>query len=868
LATKIATVRTIYPYTVVPTLPPRLERLRTLAYNGWWSWNPEAEELFARLDPDIWAATHRNPVALLGRLPQRHLERFAEDEAFVGLLDEVWESFHSHLSDPGWFGRRYPQSRLCVAYFSMEYGLSDCFPIYSGGLGVLSGDHLKSASDLGLPLVGVGLAYTEGYFRQALNTDGWQTERYPVNDWSTMPVEIMTGPHGEDDSRELRVAVELPTGPVVARILRIQVGRVPLYLLDTHLEKNRPEDRLITSRLYVGDREMRIKQELLLGVGGMRALTLLGVRPTVCHMNEGHSAFLALERIRQLMEQSKLDFGAAREAAAASTAFTTHTPVPAGNDEFTLELVDHQLRPLRESLGLTSEQLLTLGRTATDGRADSAPARFSMAVLALKLSTHHNAVSKLHATVSRAMWQPLWPELATQEVPIDAITNGIHTRSWVSPEVASLYDRYLGRPWRDDPSNAATWARVETVPGLELWRTRCRLREQLVAFVRQHLRLQAERRGASSAELAEAEEALDPDALTLGFARRFATYKRANLLFRDLDRLARIINDSRRPVQFIFAGKAHPNDEEGKRLVREVVQTAHRPELRGRIVFLPDYDIRIARAMVGGVDVWLNCPRRPYEASGTSGMKAAANGVLNLSVLDGWWPEAWTPELGWAIGRGEENPDPNAQDEADARDLYEQLEHDVAPLFFDRDRNDMPRGWIAKVKRTVATLAPQFSTHRMVQEYCERVYLPASERGQQLAAEGYRGARELERWKVSVAAAWHEVKLVRVQTQGPLQLPVGGELHVEALVQLGSLGPLAKGGIAVELCYGLLGGAHRTDRLSAVATCYAGTTPEGLHRFVGVLPCGEAGAHGFSVRVLPTNPALTQRFETGLVRWG
>jgi starch phosphorylase len=856
-------MRTVRTVTVVPTLPPPLRELRPLAYNLWWSWNPEAEELFSRLDPELWQRTHRNPVLLLGRMDQKRLERFASDDAYLGHLADVGDRFERYMADPGWFGRTFKGRAAHIAYFSAEYGLSDCLPIYSGGLGILSGDHLKSASDLGLPLTAVGLAYSEGYFRQALNADGWQVERYPRNDFSRLPVEPVSVATGGPDGAEtpLLVGLDFPQGRVVARVWKVQVGRVALYLLDTNVEQNRPEDRGITSQLYGGDHEQRIQQELVLGVGGMRVLAALGIEPTACHMNEGHSAFLGLERIAQLRARHGLSFDEAWEAASAGNAFTTHTPVPAGNDEFSPDLIDKYLGRYREEQGLSREQLLARGRADPNDPSS----RFSMAVLALRLSDRANGVSKLHARVSRAMWSALWPELPVHEVPISAITNGVHTRTWLSAEMTALFRRHLGPRWLDEPADHSVWERVDSIPDVELWRTQRRQREQLVTFVRRHLRAQAEQRGAGPAELAAADDALDPDALTLGFARRFATYKRATLFFHDLERLARILADRERPVQILFAGKAHPRDDGGKELIRKVVQLSRTPELRGKVAFLEDYDMRVARALVGGVDLWLNTPRRPLEASGTSGMKAAANGAINLSVLDGWWCEGFAPESGWAIGRGEEQKDPDRQDEADARDLYELLEREVVPLFYDRDRNGMPRGWLSRMRSSIRRICPVFNTNRMVEEYTRSVYLPASERWLRFSAEGMRDVRTLSAWREEVGRKWGEVRVLRVMPRGASEVQVGAPLEIEAEVHLGALSPAD---VAVDLCYGPLGGRHDFEEGEVAPMLHKTDLGEGRHLFTGTLRSQDTGEHGYAVRVLPWNENLPHRFKTGLLRWG
>ncbi|HEX9078654.1 MAG TPA: alpha-glucan family phosphorylase, partial [Desulfuromonadaceae bacterium] len=648
-------------------------------------WEPEAINLFKRLDPELWKETRHNPVEILGILQQATLDGLKTDEGFMSHLAEVDEKLKEYLSSKTWYEKNYKGKKaMRVAYFSMEFGLHESIPVYSGGLGVLAGDHLKSASDLGIPLAGVGLLYRQGYFRQYLNIEGWQQEFYPENDFYNLPLHLERDPSGAPREFEL----DLTGRQVKVHIWRVQVGRIPLYLLDTNLEENSPEDREITTRLYGGDQDMRIRQEILLGIGGIRALRLLGAEPDVCHMNEGHAAFLALERIRFLMEERKLRFNEALEAVRAGNVFTTHTPVEAGIDHFSAELLEKYLGRYYRSLGLSREEFLGLGRQNPKNPHET----FCMAVLALKLAGHCNGVSQLHGEVSRRMWKNIWPELPEEHLPLTSITNGVHIRSWLSGKMAGLLIRYLGPRWLEDSTDASLWRRVARIPDTELWRTHDRCREQLVDFSRRRLKEQLRQVGLTPKEQAVADEVLDPDILTIGFARRFATYKRGTLLLRDLDRLARILNDLERPVQIIFAGKAHPADHHGKELIRQIVQLSHQERFRHRVVFLEDYDLGVARHLVQGVDVWLNTPRRPMEASGTSGMKVAFNGGLNLSVLDGWWVEGYKNNNGWAIGRGEVYEDVEYQNEVEGRAIYDLLENEVVPLFYDRGPDGIPRG--------------------------------------------------------------------------------------------------------------------------------------------------------------------------------
>jgi starch phosphorylase len=864
-------MRPSHTFRVIPSLPDKLERLRQLAHNLWWSWNHEAIELFRRLDRDLWESTGHNPVLMLGSIRQERLEKVAEDDGFMAHCHRVCREFDRYLASRGtWYQKTYghaakqgpsTDSDHRIAYFSAEFGLTESLGIYAGGLGILAGDHLKSASDLGLPLIGVGLLYQQGYFRQYLNPDGWQQELYPENDFYNLPLTLERQLSGAP----LLIEVEYPGRIVKAQVWRAEVGRVPLYLLDTNIDANRPEDRDITDQLYGGDDEMRIRQEILLGIGGIRALDALDLRPAVCHMNEGHSAFLALERIRLLMEEENLSFSEAREAATGGHVFTTHTPVPAGIDWFHPDLVDRHFSHYYPRLGISRYDFLGLGRM---NPADTS-GYFCMAILAMRLANKTNGVSQLHGRVSREMWLEVWPQVPADEVPILGITNGIHPRSWISHDMADLYDRYLGPRWIERPAELSVWTRSMRIPDEELWRTHERRRERLVAFARRRLRAQLEQRGSQPSEIRQAEEVLDPEALTIGFARRFATYKRATLLFHDLERLAAIVGDKDRPVQLIFAGKAHPRDNPGKELVRQIIHHARRAGFRNRIVFIEDYDMVVGRYLVQGVDVWLNTPRRPHEASGTSGMKATANGALNLSVLDGWWDEAYTPETGWAIGRGEEYGDDQAayQDEVEANAIYDLLEKEIVPLFYGRGRDGLPRGWIAKMKAAMRDHAGVFNTNRMVRDYTDLCYEPSAERSKRLMDNDQERARALAAWKARVHRQWGRVRIERVWadvTEGQ-ELKVGDQLQVQARVHLGELKPTD---VAVELFYGPLSAEGLIVRGEVLSTLIAQSKGEGMFIFAGAITCQTSGRHGYALRIVPQHEDLGNPFEMGLILWG
>jgi starch phosphorylase len=851
-------MRTIRKFTVIPSLPGKLEPLRKLAYNLWWCWSHDAITLFQRLDPELWETCSHNPVRVLGTIRQERLDEVSEDEGFLSQMDRVVGRFEAYMGGKGWFNRTHSDDTSRIAYFSAEYGLAESVPIYSGGLGILSGDHVKSSSDLALPLVAVGLLYQEGYFRQYLNADGWQQELYPENDFYNLPLTRVR----PDNGAVATIKVEMLGRPVLAQIWCLQVGRVPLYLLDTNLEQNHPEDREITAQLYGGDLETRIRQEILLGIGGQRALETLGILPTVCHMNEGHSAFQALERIRRSMVRHKLDFDQARWATAAGNVFTTHTPVPAGNDMFPAELVEKYLQHYWPHLGLDRDTFLGLGRI--DPKDKHEP--FCMTVLAMRLAAFSNGVSKLHGEVSRKMWAGIWPELPNEEVPIASVTNGVHTMSWVSRDMAALFDRYLGPRWREFSDDLdKVWKRAEQIPNEELWRTHERLRARLVAFARHRLYKQLERRGAPQSELDSATEVLDPEALTIGFARRFATYKRATLLFRDVERLKKILGDPERPVQIIIAGKAHPADNAGKEFIRQVIHHARDPILRRRVVFLEDYEISMARRLVQGVDVWLNNPRRPMEASGTSGMKCPPNGGINISIPDGWWPEAVGPLNGWSIGQGEDYTDLEYQDEVESHALYDLLEKEVVPLFYDRTTNDLPRGWVERMKASISTICSVFNTDRMVSEYAERFYLPANKHANARRENGFERARGLAEWAGRMRQHWAGLAVRSVEAATTEDLEVGSALKVTTTVHLGGLTP---DDVTVQLFRGPLDARGRLQLGSAITMGFMNSDDAGDHIYSGAIPCRTSGQHGYAVRVLPSHPALMSHYVPELIRWG
>jgi len=843
-------------YKVVPNIPKEIEPLQRLAYNLCFSWKDEIQDLFQRLDPRLWEECGHNPVLLLGLVSQERLNELSRDRNFLAQLEGLTQSFDRYISQPRILAEDYyPAMPFQAAYFSAEFGLTECLPIYSGGMGMLAGDTLKSVSDLNVPLVGIGLLYQEGYFSQYLSADGWQMETYPMNAFDTMPVTLVR----DEEGRPRTVSVDFKGQPVQILIWRIDVGRVPLYMLDTNTGSNPPEFRRVTAQLYGGDREMRLRQEIVLGIGGVRALKALGIEPTVIHINEGHSAFSALERINILRKEKGLSFDAAREVVLATTVFTTHTPVPAGNDLFDQELLRAYFEEYAKELGINFRVLLGYGRL--DPQNSSEP--FGMSTLGLRLSAYTNAVSRLHRQVSQAMWQRVWHHHPVEDVPIDYVTNGIHVPTWISRDMAALFDRYLGPDWAEDPDNERVWEQAERIPDPELWRTHERCRENLVGFVRARLQEILNKRAASAVEVQSASEVLTPEALTIGFARRFATYKRATLLFRDPERLDRIVNHPARPVQIIIAGKAHPQDNEGKELIKAIFHLAREERFRRRIVFLEDYNMHLAQRLVSGCDIWLNTPRRPLEACGTSGMKALANGSLNLSVLDGWWDEGYHRDFGWAIGHGEAYQDHETQDTIESRDLYNLLEEEITLLFYQRGPDGIPRGWVEKMRAGLRRLVPAFNSHRMVQEYVKRYYLPCSSRFNALSHNGFEGAKDLAVWRQKLMTGWHEIAIEEVSSGNSLDMTAGEELEVVAKIRLGSLTPED---ITVEAYYGRLDqNGDFSDR--EMVPLQAEGSADGLYTFRGKIPCQKTGRFGYTVRITPSKERLENRFAMGLVTW-
>ena len=847
---------TVLSFQVVPNIPHELKGLEEIADNVAFDWSHRARALFSRLDKAQWEECHYNPVRMLRRVSQDRFNEAERDESFIGEMESVLREFHEYSQKPSWY-QNLPASEksaeLRIAYFSMEFGLTESVPSYSGGLGVLAGDHMKSASDLGLPLIGVGLLYGQGYFRQHLGPDGWQHEHYPDNDFHDMPLHL----ERDENGAPLTVEVEYPDGLLTAQIWRLQVGRNPIYFMDANIPENAPSLREVTLALYGGDMETRIRQEILLGIGGVRLLHKLNLSPVVCHMNEGHSAFLALERIRFSMEKFGIDAGAARELTSAGNIFTTHTPVPAGIDIFPPDVMEKYFRAYAESLSMDWGDFLGLGRVHP--RHGDEP--FNMAVLALRLSSAANGVSKLHGEISRKMWRPMWPEAPERDIPIDSVTNGVHFPTWVSAEMKELFNRCLGNAWIEQTDSAATWERAACIPEGELWSVKEKNRDQLIHFCREHAR----RRQSGSAGHSDAAILPDPKALTIGFARRFATYKRATLLLKRPERLVSLLTNEERPVQIIFAGKAHPRDMEGKSFIRELIQFARRENVQEKIVFVEDYDIHVARQLVQGVDLWLNNPRRPQEASGTSGMKAAANGALNLSILDGWWAEGYASDLGWAIGGLETYDDPGYQDEMECESLFNLLEQSVIPLFYERNEEGIPARWMEMIKRSLQSLCPYFNTTRMVREYARKFYLPLGAHHARLMADERTPAKALHEWKKRAREAWPGVEISRISMEQDGVVPLGGKISVEAEVSLGELSPEE---VRIEIYEVPMKEENKLFDGLASPMSVTEELGENAYRFRGEVECGRAGAHGVSVRALPRHPHLVHPLGLHLLTWG
>lgn len=842
----------LYTFNVIPKLPAGLEPLREMVFNLWWTWEPPARKLFRHLDPELWHRTNHNPVRMLQLCRQARLLELSHDEQFLREMGAVYLQFRAYMDRKDTYGKG--RKNELIAYFSAEFGFHESIPNYSGGLGILSGDHCKAASDLDLNFVAVTLLYRHGYFKQQINKEGWQESISLNQNFYHLPMkEVRVG------DEPLHIRVQILGRDVSAKVWEMQIGRIKLFLLDTDIPENNLEDRHITAHLYGGDLEMRIKQEIVLGIGGIHALHAMDLKPQVYHMNEGHSAFLSLELMRRAVEQKGLDFRSSLQLVAAGNVFTTHTPVPAGNDAFPRDLMLRYFANYPSQVGITFEEFFSFGQT-TVNKVDA----FSMTILALRTSRHANGVSKLHGEVSRGLWKDVWAGVPVDEVPITSITNGIHTKTWLAPEFSALYDKYLPG-WEEHLTDVEFWRGVIDIPDEELWGTHQALKRRLVEFVRERVRAQRVRLGESPENLRKVNQILDPEILTIGFARRFATYKRGNLLFSDLDRLKRLLTNPERPVQFVFSGKAHPKDEGGKRLIQEVYRWSRQEGLEDRIIFVEDYDTYIGRRLTQGVDLWLNNPLRPLEASGTSGMKLPPNGGLNLSVLDGWWCESYNGKNGWAIGAEIVDGSVEFQNEVDTASLFHILENHIAPLYYAKPDGRLPIAWLQLMRESIRSVTPVFNTQRMVQEYSELLYEPAAAAHTKLGRDDAAKAVEVSQWKNDMRRLWPQVSIgeVRIVNSERVNILVGESLDVEAKIHLGDLSPQY---VRVQAYVG------ETDDNTifqpiAIDLAESKKDAHGDYLYRGSIPATESGAYGFDIRVIPYSPDLTQAHELRLITW-
>lgn len=843
-------MKALRSFTVRASLPPALAPLQEVASNLRWSWDDRTRDLFRWLDPQIWEESQHDPVRMLGMVSRQRLETLAADPAFMGFLSEIRDDLKRYMTAPRWFQNLPASSLRAIAYFSPEYGIAEALPQYSGGLGVLAGDHLKAASGLGLPLTGVGLMYRHGYFRQQLSAAGWQEENYPVLDPHAMALTMVEGK---------KVTVDLAGETLTAQIWLAEVGRVKLYLLDADVDENNDNLRNVTDRLYGGGTEHRIRQEMLLGIGGVRALNAVGATTQVFHTNEGHAGFLGLERIRTLITTGGLSFAEAILAVRSATIFTTHTPVPAGIDRFPRELMERYFWAWADQCGVSIDQLMELGHFPDE----SPHAPFNMAVMGLRLAGLSNGVSELHGAVSREMFHALWPRVDAEDAPIRSVTNGVHAPTWVSSEMDELLTRHVRPAW--DEAAAPEWSRIAAVRDDELWRVREQGREALVAFVRDRLARSLRERGVSESDASWTNEVFDPRALTIGFARRFASYKRATLLLSQPERLRTLLLSSDRPMQLVFSGKAHPADDIGKEMIREIVQFSRDPAVRHRIAFVEDYDIAVARMLLQGSDVWLNTPRRPMEASGTSGEKALLSGALNCSILDGWWAEMFDGSNGWAIPSAEAYDDVSQRDKAEADALFEILEGQIIPMFYDRFEGPVPRRWVRRIRSSLQTLGPKVLASRMVKDYVQNMYEPTAARADAMAEGDFSRARALAAWQLRVKAAWGGVAVEAVRWDpSTLVADLWTAREVEADIHLGDL---SSNDVTVELLHGPVGPTEELTETAIVPLTLVGPAPEdhGGTLYRGTFTCERAGRYGISVRVVASHPDLAVPVEMGCV---
>ena len=845
--------------TVNPQLPKRINKLSTIANNLWWSWNTEFLRLFQRIDGDLWEQSNKNPVKFLKHVSQESLENSAKDISFLKEYDKVVEEFEGYMNSKNtWFNKNYPEEKNdLIAYFSAEYGLDQTIPIYSGGLGILSGDHLKSASDLGIPLVAVGLLYKDGYFSQKIDGDGKQQSEYNQIDLYDLPINPVKNEIGDD----LIIYVKFPKRRLYLKVWSINVGRIKLYLLDSDIDKNNPEDRDVTLKLYGGDQEMRIRQEIVLGQAGVQLLTkYLKLDPTVYHMNEGHSAFLNLEIIKNIIAEKKVSFDVAKDIASSKTVFTTHTPVPAGNDIFPLDLVEKYFKDFWPQLGLSRDEFMKLGMKPGN-ELDSG---FNMGILALKIAGKKNGVSKLHGAVSRELFGEIWPNIASNEAPIGYVTNGIHTCSWLAPKLKELYNKYLIPYWQDSMYQDQVWEKIKNIPNDKLWGVHNDRKLKLLKIVKENTTERLRRSGYSYEAINEIVSKLNPNALTIGFARRFATYKRATLIFKDLERITQILNDSERPVQLIFAGKAHPADKEGQDLIKYIHQVSMMPQFKGKIFLLENYNIAMSRYLISGVDVWLNNPRRPMEASGTSGQKASVNGVINFSVLDGWWAEGYNQKNGWTIGTNAEYNSYEEQDQADSQSLYRTLEEKIIPTYYDRNDHNLPLKWIEIMKNSIISTGGKYSTARMLVDYTNKYYMPLAKLNQKYYT-NIENVAEYNAWKKDINTNWKDIKITQINNLDNITIDAGNKIEVSCEVELPNINVE---NIEVEVYYGKILENGVVENVSIIPMQLTKSNEqEKKYHFTAKIELTTGGNYGYTFRVMPKHEMILEPANLNLVKW-
>lgn len=835
---------------VMPELPKRIAKLSVVARNLWFSWHPQAQDLFRKVDIHLWEEVYHNPVKFLLYVDIKKLDAASQNPEYLAMYDQVVQDLDLYMKKKTWYQEHYPQaSDKLIAYFSAEFGLHESVPVYSGGLGLLAGDHCKSASDLGIPLIGVGMLYKQGYFFQKMNAEGRQEDHYSLMDFNQMPITPAVHKNGGD----VIIPVEFPGRIVYVKVWQLQVGRIMIYFLDADVPQNNTEDRLLTSRLYGGDRATRISQEIILGIGGVRALRELGIAPNTWHINEGHAAFTIIERTRELIRDG-ISFPVACEVVRSNTIFTTHTPVPAGHDVFDPQMVDQYFGHLYDKIGIDRNSFMSLGW-------DHDRQGFNMTKLALKHSCYTNGVSKLHTQVSKQMFSQMYNHIPLDEVPISSITNGVHTETWVAPEMRHLFEKYLGQNWNEHIVDQTQWQQVHNIPDQELWETHQLLKTRMIKFVQNNLRNRMERNFRPAKLIEESIGQLDKDVFIIGFARRFATYKRANLLLQDKVRLARILNNPEMPVRIIFAGKAHPADSPGQQLIKQICDLEKDPQFRGKILFAENYDINMSRHLLQGVDMWLNTPRRPLEASGTSGQKAAVNGVINCSTLDGWWPEFYTGKNGFTVGSDKEYPNDDIHDSHDARSLFNLLEHVILPCYYHKN-NGLPVEWIKLMKESLATTPWQFSSERMVQEYCTEFYLSASQREKNFTEDKYKLATQIQNYKQSLSDNWHHIHFKSIRVKYPQSLRAGDKFFIESEIFLGQFKPQD---VSVEVVYGQVKD-QSLDDITLIPMTLNQNTGIGFYKYtsnVSLVP----GASGYALRIRPNNEHFTHPFELPLIKW-